>query len=410
MGPVTTAQADTYERLRNALRLLGPKPDSAEPLAEALGLRPIRHAANLVAQKGVPTELAKQLSDYVDGFYRVGEADLGEGTTVGMYLAPLNEWLPRSSDRERHRRKIAKALVEHQQQDARWIAILLDSRGASEEAEFVMPRLRPGADIGTIRAGVNLRAPNRYHAGLLEDLTVPGGASLKDLVARWNEAFSVERVTKRFYEEFRVLRDRLIDALHECNADNPALKGRDRKKDRDLDLQLYAFGTRQLGRLLFLWFLQQKRWLGNSVGDGNLNFLTDLFRAERQEPDRYYDDVLVPIFFDGLGLPRRDPVHKAVEERFGPIPFLGGGLFRAGADEFEATLFGLSEDGMQRTRRVVLPDDLFDPAKDDPDSGGRGRPGKRTVLGLLRGYRFTTQESTPDDQSVDPDPELLEKS
>lgn len=29
------------------------------------------------------------------------------------------------------------------------------------------------------------------------------------------------------------------------------------------------------------------------------------------------------------------------------------------------------------------------------------------MLGLLSGYRFTTRESTPDDQSVDPDPELL---
>jgi hypothetical protein len=28
-------------------------------------------------------------------------------------------------------------------------------------------------------------------------------------------------------------------------------------------------------------------------------------------------------------------------------------------------------------------------------------------LGLLSRYRFTTRESTPDDQSVDPDPELL---
>ena len=28
-------------------------------------------------------------------------------------------------------------------------------------------------------------------------------------------------------------------------------------------------------------------------------------------------------------------------------------------------------------------------------------------MGLLSRYRFTTRESTPDDQSVDPDPELL---
>ena len=46
---------------------------------------------------------------------------------------------------------------------------------------------------------------------------------------------------------------------------------------------------------------------------------------------------------------------------------------------------------------VDLPDDLFDP---DPER-------RDTVLGLLGHYHFTTRESTPDDQSVDPDPELL---
>ncbi|GAF98770.1 unnamed protein product, partial [marine sediment metagenome] len=58
---------------------------------------------------------------------------------------------------------------------------------------------------------------------------------------------------------------------------------------------------------------------------------------------------------------------------------------------------------------MVLSDDLFDPAMDRPESVGRKGEAERTVLGLLRGYRFTTQESTPDDQSVDPDPELLGK-
>ena len=44
---------------------------------------------------------------------------------------------------------------------------------------------------------------------------------------------------------------------------------------------------------------------------------------------------------------------------------------------------------------VSLPDDVFDPESDG------------TLLNLLSRYRFTTRESTPDDQSVDPDPELL---
>jgi adenine-specific DNA-methyltransferase len=388
---------------------LGPEPDSAAPLVNALGMRHIRTAVDMVGKFGPPSELKEQLPDYVGAFYRVGEADLSDGSTVGVYLVPLREWAPRSSDRERYRRKVAKALVEHQQQDARWLAILLDPRGKSREAEFVMPRVRPGAGVGTVRASVNLREPNRYHCELLEAMTVRSGASLGAIVKQWNEAFSVERVTKRFYEEFRVLRDQLIDALLEYNADNPALKGRDRKTNKEFDLQLHAYGTRQLGRLLFAWFLQQKRWLGNSAGDGDPEFLLKLFAAKREEPDSFFNDALVPLFLDGLGLPLRDSAHEAVEERLGSIPYLGGALFRAGADDFEAALMNFEGDDLRPTRRIMLPDSLFDPTQDQPATSITKSSAQRTILGLLRGYRFTTQESTPDDQSVDPDPELLGK-
>ena len=404
-----TVQPASYDAFRQALGMLGPEPDTAAPLVHALGMRHIRSAVDMVGKYASASELRNQVAEYVEAFYRVGEADLSDGATVGVYLIPLREWETRSSDRERYRRKVAKALVEHQQQDARWLAILLDPRGKSPEVEFVMPRVRPGAGVGTVRASVNLREPNRYHCELLEAMTVPAGASLGAIVKQWNEAFSVERVTKRFYEEFRVLRDQLIDALLECNADNPALKGRDRKKDKEFDLQLHAYGTRQLGRLLFAWFLQQKRWLGNSAGDGDPEFLSKLFAEKRDVVDGFFADTLVPLFLDGLGLPLRDQAHKAVEERLGPIPYLGGALFRAGADDFEATLMGLEGDDLRPTRRVVLPDDLFDPKKDQPATSGKKGSAQRTILGLLRGYRFTTQESTPDDQSVDPDPELLGK-
>ena len=67
------------------------------------------------------------------------------------------------------------------------------------------------------------------------------------------------------------------------------------------------------------------------------------------------------------------------------MPYLNGGLFRRSA----------LEDSLDDAGEVSLPDDVFDPEDD------------ASLLGLLSHYRFTTRESTPDDQSVDPDPELL---
>lgn len=404
--------------MRTALRLLSGEPNDAGGFAEELGMRAIRSPLNLIPP-GETSGLATALKGYAARLFRVGEAKLDAGT-AGLYLVYLDEWHERASQREKYRRRVARALVDQQTTDARWLAVLLDQNAHQRvnagqdhaEVEFILPRTRTkdrrGPSVGTVRATVNPHDPSRYHLELLESLKIPAGASLLDLTRRWNEAFSVERVTKRFYAEFRGLRDRLVDALLDANPNNPAIAGRDRTKDQTFELQLNAFGTRQLSRLLFLWFLQQKRWLGDNPGNGSPTYLIDRFR-QRDGADSYFSGVLVPIFFDGLGRPLHDAVHEAVADTLGEFPYLDGGLFRAEADDFEAKIFGVGEDG-RRTERVILPDDLFDPAKDERETTGRRvTTRQRTALGLLRGYRFTTQESTPDDQSVDPDPELLGK-
>ena len=62
----TAVEPTTFAALRNALRLLGPEPDSSAALAQTLGLRPLPHSNNLVAPKGVPTPLAEQLATFGD--------------------------------------------------------------------------------------------------------------------------------------------------------------------------------------------------------------------------------------------------------------------------------------------------------------------------------------------------------
>ncbi len=398
--PVQLKPRPAESSLRAALRSLGPDPADALPLMEELGLHPLPNAMNLINLTGVPTPLTGRLKDDLEGLYKIGDAELGSARAA-VYLACLKEWEQRSSKREPVRRRVAKELRDQAAEEQR-VIILVDGRNDSPgEVEFVLPRVRAGKGVGTVRAFVSVADPTRHHIDLLESLRVNDVETIPALARKWIEAFSVERVTTLFYTEFRELRDRLIDDLLENNAKNPALKGRTKT-----DLDLLSFGTRQLSRILFLWFLQQKRWLGgSSPNDGKPNFLTDLFRDSVGAKANYFADVLTPLCFDGLGT-RQGPKRKAAIERFGGLPYLGGGIFSPGANEFEAQLFGLNDDG-ERTRRVVLSDDLFDPRKDEADGKGKGR--KRTVLGLLRGYRFTTQESTPDDQSIDPDPELLGK-
>ena len=144
-----------------------------------------------------------------------------------------------------------------------------------------------------------------------------------------------------------------------------------------------AWATRQMGRVLFVWFLQAKQWLGKPDGRGSATYLLDLWhrRSDTQEGE-YFRGILAPMFFDAMATGSSSEGEHPV---LGFVPYLNGGLFRRSA----------LEDRISDVGEVSLPDEVFDPEEEN------------SLLGLLSRYRFTTRESTPDDQSVDPDPELL---
>ena len=298
---------------------------------------------------------------------------------AGLWIGVLSDWGYRSSDRDRSRRRITRALVEHVP-DRRSLALLVPpSTDPRREAELVFPRTQVGSSNGavtSVRAHLDLKEPSRFHRDLLRGLRIPPGASLLDVSRLWQQQFSVERVTTKFYQEYAAVRDRIARALLAHNRDHPMVKSFTQDEAR-------AWATRQMGRVLFLWFLQAKRWLGEHGGEGSVTYLVDLWdkRADTQEGE-YYRGILTPMFFDAMATGSSSQGEHPV---LGFVPYLNGGLFR------RSTL----EDHINDAGEVSLPDEVFDPEDET------------SLLGLLSRYRFTTRESTPDDQSVDPDPELL---
>ena len=376
-----------------ALQTFGGDPQQAAPLASFLGFQPISSPEDQLAGPllgGLKRFFAQRTDRFgVKEFYRVGTYDASPGT-VGLWVAVLSEWGSRSSDRDRPRRRVARALVE-QVSDARSMAILVPNelqRPHRREAELVLPRStaaigKPsdsGTAVSSVRALVDLDQPNRFHRDLLRDLALQPGTPLLDVSLHWQRVFSVERVTTRFYQEYIKVRDRVADALLAHNKDH-SIVGTWKEEEAK------AWATRQMGRMLFLWFLQSKQWLGEPGGHGSSEYLIDLWKRRHQAPvSEYYRGLLVPLFFEGManGAPG-----EAVQDLLGYTPYLNGGLFRKNR----------LEDQVDQDGEVFLPDEVFDP-EIEPNQ-------PHTVLSLLNGYRFTTRESTPDDQSVDPDPELL---
>lgn len=368
--------------IAEALRRLEGNPQKASSLAAILGFEPVQSPVDLLSGQITPLIRFLDAKFGVNQLYRVGGIDTDSGT-AGLYMAMLNDWGGRSSERDRPRRRLARALVEYQK-DARAILIMVPNQLIkAREAEFVLPRssadLRKESAarnvISTVRALVDLQGPSRFHRELLRDLAVGPGTPLLEISQQWQRAFSVERATKKFYQEYTIVRDRVAKALKEANAEHPVVSAMSGN-------EACAWATRQLGRMLFVWFLQSKQWLGYDWQPRESSRYLVTLWSKREETCEYYGDILVPLFFKALA--ERNP-GQVVRDILGYTPYLNGGLFRRNP----------LEDRMEEGGRVRLPNELFDP-KDE-----------MSVLGLLSRYRFTTRESTPDDQSVDPDPELL---
>jgi hypothetical protein len=104
---------------------------------------------------------------------------------------------------------------------------------------------------------------------------------LKDI----EEAFSVEKVTKEFFEKYRELFIRIVDELDKVIRKNEDLK----KEFESKNINAVDFSKKLLGQILFLYFLQKKGWFGVKRGEdwggGSRHFLRELFNKKHGNYD-----------------------------------------------------------------------------------------------------------------------------
>src|SRR3989339_86227 len=189
------------------------------------------------------------------------------------------------------------------------------------------------------------------------------------------EAFSVERVTREFYERYK----KLFEDLSKDLKKNKAFRIIAEKENIDID----NFAKKLLGQIVFLYFLQKKGWLGvpqdKTWGQGDKFFLRTLFDKAKAGKQDFYDHYLEHLFYDTLNNPRRDEVDPAYSRYFDcKIPFLNGGLFEPDYD-WKNTI-------------VYLGNEIFEEIVDTFDL-----------------YNFTVKEDEPLEKEVAVDPEMLGK-
>ena len=371
----------TLGEIAEAVKGFKGDPQVAQTLASVLGFESVTAPADLLGGPSTPLQRFLEYRFGVRELYRAGGIQTDTGS-AGLYIAVLDDWGTRSVDRDRSRRRVARALVELER-DARSLFIMVpNALQTKREAELVLPRSaadlrgqKGGGVISTVRALIDLQDPSRFHRELFCELSVRPGTPLLDISQQWQRAFSVEKATRKFHQEYSQVRDRIYETFKAANPTHPVISALN-------DDDARAWATRQLGRILFLWFLQSKQWLGYNWSEQDKSRYLLTLWERRGQAGGYYNGLLKRLFFEAMA---RRTQSNEVRELLGYIPYLNGGLFRTNR----------LEDRIDSGGDFNLPDELFDP-KDN-----------MSILGLLSRYRFTTQESTPDDQSVDPDPELL---
>ena len=187
-----------------------------------------------------------------------------------------------------------------------------------------------------------------------------GRFKLSDL----REAFSVDALSKEFFDEYHRHYDIIINELKGQGFEGATI---------------HDYVKKMMGRIVFLHFLQKKGWL-----NGNLAFLRDLFFFSPHQGD-FLEQALEPLFFGIFNTEKanREQLFKAkgwdmgLLEDWKELPYLNGGLFeRDAVDE----------------QNITLPASLFE-----------------DLFTFMASYNFTVDENDPDDAEVGVDPEMLGK-
>jgi hypothetical protein len=210
-----------------------------------------------------------------------------------------------------------------------------------------------------------------------------GSATLADVV----EAFSVEKLNKEFFTLYKEHYATFVNYLLAGDVPQKVFgipRQADEKEQDKANKPVRDFAKRLLGRLVFLYFLQKKGWLGCSADrtdwiDGDRNFVSNLFQT-CQDKERFYSTSLVPLFFDALNRPDRpNDLFSVTGTR---VPYLNGGLF-----EHEKSPNGHKP---LPVGKLDFPTILFE-----------------QLLEFFGQYNFTIDENDPDDHEVGIDPEML---
>jgi len=227
---------------------------------------------------------------------------VAEKRAVVALVCTVNGVLPAYATRRKIERQVAQRHREH---------LIIYVNSARSEQIWQWVRQEPGKPLAS--------REHRYHnqqagdsliqklQGLAFTLAEEEKLTLVDVTGRVRAAFDVAKITKKFYDQF----------TKERSAFQKFLSG-----VPDDELQRWYVSV-MLNRLMFILFIQKKGFLN----DDRDYLRTKLAESQARAADRYYQDFLCPLFFEGFAKPeaaRPAPMQRLL----GRVPYLNGGIFQ----------------------------------------------------------------------------------
>jgi hypothetical protein len=326
---------------------------------------------------------------------------------------------------------------------------------------------REGEKVGRVAVlrDIDINDPHRGHVQILAQLEVPKSGKYKvstfeELYQFWQEVFSVSLLNKKFYQElsnwyFWAIKH--VDFPGKPTAVDAHAKG----KELDELIQEHKATNviRMLTRLLFVWFVKEKKLIPEALFDlktlqkdilKNISPFheTGLYKEANKE-SIYYKAILQNLFFATLNCPiegdsldtrkrgfRGDGyrTHRGIDWMMRykkyfkdpdaflamvnqTVPFLNGGLFECLDDKTKNLYIDGFSDQMTKGEQLIVPDYLFFGTEEEEDLSKivgitdtkYKKAAVKGLINILKSYKFTITENTPIEEDVALDPELLGK-
>ena len=329
--------------------------------------------------------IAKQYWDYISEFRKIGEYKDSKGENIEI----LSVKLKRTSSRDRARtmqRNFVASWLSKTEKDAGLVAFYGDE---PDDWRLSFVKVEYALDYdkrGVLRAKKVLSSAKRH--SFLVGKNEPNHTCAEQffnllvkeeppILSDIEEVFSVENVTKEFFNKYKNLFIQIKEELDRVIEKDSKLRGEFEEKG----ISTVDFSKKLLGQIVFLYFLQKKGWLGvekgKEWGTGPRKFLRELYEGKYGDYDNFFNDMLEPLFYEALSTERGDDYYSRFKCR---IPFLNGGLFEPMNDyDWVGT-------------DILIDNSIF-----------------KDILDTFDTFNFTIKEDEPLEKEVAVDPEMLGK-